>query len=55
LIDDDFALIGNQFLEKHPNLVIEGKVGLAKAYLLRQKPLVDFAVNWMERNRNFIA
>ena len=55
LVDDDFELIGNQFLEMYPNLVIVGKVGLAKAYLLKQKPLVDFAVNWMERNRNFIA
>lgn len=55
LVDDDFELIGNQFRELNPNLVIEGKVGLAKAYLFKQKPLVDFAVNWMERNRNFIA
>jgi aminoglycoside 3-N-acetyltransferase len=55
LVDDDFEIIGNQFLEMYPDLVIEGKVGLAKAYLLKQKPLVDFAVNWMERNRNFNA
>ena len=33
LVDDDFELIGNQFLEMYPDLVIQGKVGLAKAIL----------------------
>lgn len=54
LVDDDFELIGNAYLATFPDRVLQGNVGLAKAYLLRQKPLVDFAVSWMERNRNFI-
>jgi len=55
LVDDDFDIIGKAFFETNPDLVIRGKVGLADAILLKQKPLVDFAVSWMERNRNFIA
>ncbi|MHB8134530.1 MAG: AAC(3) family N-acetyltransferase [Anaerolineaceae bacterium] len=55
LNSDDFELIGEDYCKSHPHMVKKGKVGLSDAILLQQKPLIDFAVSWMEKNRNFIA
>jgi aminoglycoside 3-N-acetyltransferase len=48
--DDDFVLIGEAFA-KESGLQREGKVGQADSLLFPQKPLVDFAANWMTVNR----
>ncbi len=47
---DDFAAIGAAF-EAETDEVIIGKVANATARLMRQRPLVDFAVRWLETNR----
>lgn len=47
--DEDFARLGADF-DAVTNLTI-GRVGLAEARLMRQRPLVDYAVTWIERNR----
>jgi aminoglycoside 3-N-acetyltransferase len=47
---DDFVAIGDAF-QQATNLITKGKVGLAEAILCPQKPLVDFAVEYMERTR----
>lgn len=49
LDDEDFPQIGADFAKEHGQT--EGKVGLADAILVKQRPLVDFAVGWMEANR----
>jgi len=49
LDDEDFPQIGADFAKAHGQA--EDKVGLADAILVEQRPLVDFAVGWMERNR----
>ncbi|MDQ4075968.1 MAG: AAC(3) family N-acetyltransferase, partial [Chloroflexota bacterium] len=49
LNDDDFETIGATFDELGYTQV--GKVGAVTARLMPQRPLVDFAVEWMERNR----
>lgn len=52
--DEDFNLIGNAFEEKFgkDDLVIRfGKVGKAECKLINQKVFVDFAVEWMKKNR----
>ena len=46
---DDFMEIGNSF-EKQ-GIIKTGFVGDAKAKLINQKELVDYAVEWMEKNR----
>jgi aminoglycoside 3-N-acetyltransferase len=51
LNSDDFDQIGEDYFKTFPNLVNQGKVGLCDALLLKQRPLVDFAVGWMEKNR----
>lgn len=46
---DDFELLGADYeasIGYKP-----GQIGQATTHLLRQRPLVDFAVQWMERNR----
>ncbi|MEZ4729592.1 MAG: AAC(3) family N-acetyltransferase [Caldilineaceae bacterium] len=48
--DEDFVPIGAAFAEKI-GLVSQGKVGQATALLLPQRPLVAFAVQWMEEHR----
>jgi aminoglycoside 3-N-acetyltransferase len=48
---DDFETIGDAF-ESAQGLT-PGKVGNAEVRLFRQRPIVDFAVEWMERNRDF--
>ena len=46
---EDFERIGAAFEEKHS--VSRGRIGGAELRLMRQRELVDFAVDWMERNR----
>ncbi len=48
--EEDFPQIGAAFAEA-TGLVRQGKVGQATALLMPQRPLVDFAVGWMEKNR----
>ncbi|MGO4549344.1 aminoglycoside N(3)-acetyltransferase [Paenibacillus sp. 2TAB23] len=47
---DDFEQLGQAF-ERETGLIRRGKVGHAEAQLMPAKPLVDFAVKWMERLR----
>jgi aminoglycoside 3-N-acetyltransferase len=47
---DDFAAIGDDF-ERESSLVRRGMVGYATTLLFRQRPLVDFAVQWMNNHR----
>jgi len=48
--DEDFVQIGAAFAEE-TGLVRQGQVGQATAFLMPQRPLVDFAVRWMEEHR----
>lgn len=48
---DDFPAIGQAF-EAGQHLK-PGQVGNAEARFFRQRPIVDFAVEWMERHRDF--
>lgn len=48
--DEDFEKIGAEFA-RETGLQREGKIGQADAILFPQKPLVDFAVTWMETHR----
>ena len=47
--DADFVELGDAFERKHA--IIRHRVGNAEARLMRQRALVDFAVEWMNRNR----
>jgi aminoglycoside 3-N-acetyltransferase len=46
----DFELIGENFA-RQTGLVRSGRVACATALLMPQRPLVDYAVTWMERHR----
>lgn len=48
---DNFAEIGTSFDTAH-NIPVQ-KIGGAGVRFFRQRPLVDFAVNWMEQNDHF--
>lgn len=48
---DDFPAIGTAFEAAHH--IPLGNVGNAEAHFFRQRPIVDFAVEWMERNRDY--
>jgi len=48
--DSDFPDIGAAF-DQEVGLARRGRVGTGEAILLPQRPLIDFAVGWMERNR----
>lgn len=50
LDDGDFPDIGAAF-EREMGLTRVGRVGAGEARLMPQRPLVDFAVAWMERHR----
>lgn len=50
LNDTDFPSIGQAF-ERETGLVRKGKVGKGDSRLMPQRPLVDFAVRWMEEYR----
>jgi aminoglycoside 3-N-acetyltransferase len=45
----DFNTIGDAY--EAENNIPRGKVGEAEVRLMKQRPLVDFAVEWMEKNR----
>ncbi len=48
----DFDRIGADFLcSDDGKLVQRGKVGIADCQLMPQRTIVDFAVNWLEKNR----
>ncbi|NUU64129.1 aminoglycoside N(3)-acetyltransferase [Paenibacillus agri] len=47
---DDFGLIFDDF-KSNSNVVKEGLVGEAKSYLIPQREMVDYALEWMNRNR----
>jgi aminoglycoside 3-N-acetyltransferase len=48
--DADFPQVGVDF-ERDTNSVRLGRVGAAAARLMAQRPLVDYAAQWFERNR----
>ncbi|MBX3012337.1 MAG: AAC(3) family N-acetyltransferase [Caldilineaceae bacterium] len=50
ITDEDFVTIGAAFAET-TNHVRQGKVGQATALFMAQRPLIDFAVSWMEAHR----
>ena len=47
---DDFAALGAEYVPA-PGDAFTGRVCLAQTSLLRQRPMVDFAVGWMESHR----
>jgi aminoglycoside 3-N-acetyltransferase len=46
---DDFHLIGDAY--EVARQIPRGRVGQADVRFMKQRPLVDFAVEWLERNR----
>ncbi len=50
LESDDFPLIGEAFAQQ-TGLVQRGRAGVGEAMLMPQRPLVDFAVDWMQTHR----
>lgn len=50
LDESDFPLLGEAFAQE-TGLVRKGLVAQAQAWLMPQRPLVDFGVRWMEKNR----
>jgi len=50
-VTDDFEKLGSGFVKNKEADIRTGYIGQAKSQLFRQKDLVDFAVNWMEKNR----
>jgi aminoglycoside 3-N-acetyltransferase len=51
LDSDDFPALGADFERDHPEHVRIGQVGKAEVRLIRQRPLIDYAVGWIERHR----
>ncbi len=49
--DADFAAIGDAYEAAHE--IARHTVGLAEVRFMRQRPLVDWAVGWMEQYRDF--
>jgi aminoglycoside 3-N-acetyltransferase len=47
--DEDFPQIGDAYEAAHN--IRRGTIGKAEARFMKQKPLVDFAVEWMEKHR----
>lgn len=47
---DDFVQLAEQFQEE-TGLITYGHIAAAPAQLIPQREIVDYAVNWMERNR----
>lgn len=50
LTDKDFVQVG-EALESQTDHTTVGRIGLAESRLMRQRPLVDFATDWMNKNR----
>ncbi|MBK9124244.1 MAG: AAC(3) family N-acetyltransferase [Chloroflexi bacterium] len=49
LDDSDFSQLGADYEAAHA--IVPGRVGRGEAHFTRQRPLVDFAVTWMEQHR----
>ena len=50
--DSDFDRLGEDFLRSEAGKVVRcGKVGIADCQLMPQRAIVDFAVDWLEKNR----
>ena len=50
--DSDFDRLGEDFLGSDAGKVVQhGKVGIANCQLMPQRAVVDYAVNWLEKNR----
>jgi aminoglycoside 3-N-acetyltransferase len=49
--DEDFEILGTAFEKDRPRDVTVSKVGEAPARLMRQRALVDYAADWMSKNR----
>jgi len=49
LDSDDFNTIGEAYEAEHP--ILRAHVGNAEVRFLKQRPLIDFAVEWMETHR----
>jgi len=47
----DFAEIGKDFEKKYKSRIREGRVGYARALLFSQRLAVDFATEWISKNR----
>lgn len=50
--DGDFPECGAAFERERPDAFEAGTVGVGDAKLVAQRPLVDFAVDWFEANRD---
>ena len=50
LDSDDFDRLGEEY-EQSGGFVALGRIGLAECRLFAQRPIVDYAVRWIERNR----
>lgn len=50
LNEDDFGRIGQAF-EEQTNHTTIGTIGLAESRLMPQRPLVNFAMQWIQQNR----
>jgi aminoglycoside 3-N-acetyltransferase len=50
--DEDFLECGTAFENAHPDAVERSTVGVGDATLLSQRRLVEFAVEWLEENRD---
>ncbi|MFA5015003.1 MAG: AAC(3) family N-acetyltransferase [Actinomycetota bacterium] len=50
-VTDDFEKLGSGFMKNKEDDIRNGYIGQAKSQLFCQKDLVDFAVDWMEKNR----
>lgn len=48
--DDDFPQIAAAYIQAGGHIT-QGHIGAAQSQLMAQRPLVDFAVSWMEANR----
>lgn len=51
LDDEDFPDIGAAYSKQYPSAVRVGQVGNAQTLFMRQRPLIDFGVTWMQTNR----
>ncbi len=50
--DSDFDRLGEDFLHSEAGKVVQqGKIGIADCQLIPQRTIVDFAVDWLEKNR----
>jgi aminoglycoside 3-N-acetyltransferase len=47
----DFNMIGDLYEETHG--IPRGQVGKAEVRFMKQRPLIDYAVEWMQKNRDF--